>query len=296
MRKKQKIITLYNDADIYALKEIISITDEEDLNQFWEYVSASENSENPYLYAFLVSLYELATHFFSDSEGTFFEIILEQSNEAFYCTLWNRRIVEFIQHIWNRRNIEYRIRKKRITARLSKTALREKAYLNENERINYLLSPLSDRGEIRGPYRFMSVEDLTELRALAEDAGDYLGQALDIGITADVFIRIRSYFSLISVTLSYYEEIIQVASVMTEFSMMLNVHKEEFAALTTEKIMLIEGFVRNFQRWLQILFIDGGADVHFMDRSLRADMEMIRIMIDPGAYRKEENLESIFDF
>jgi hypothetical protein len=83
---------------------------------------------------------------------------------------------------------------------------------------------------------------------------------------------------------------------MIEFSIMINQHKETFSLFNTEQIELIEGFTHNFERWLHIVFIEGGADLHFMDRSLRADMEMIRLMITPPLEVSQEELDSIFDF
>jgi hypothetical protein len=77
---------------------------------------------------------------------------------------------------------------------------------------------------------------------------------------------------------------------------MINHYKEAFSKLNTNQIRLIAGFVGNFDRWLKILFIEGGAELNFMDRSLRADMEMIRHMIEPPVEGTEEELDAIFDF
>ena len=63
MRKKQKIINVFDDQSVYAVKHVISITDEEDLNQLWEYILAAHSQEESETYSFFVSLYELSERF-----------------------------------------------------------------------------------------------------------------------------------------------------------------------------------------------------------------------------------------
>ena len=83
---------------------------------------------------------------------------------------------------------------------------------------------------------------------------------------------------------------------MSEFSMMMNQNKEYFFKLNTDQIALIEGFVHNFERWLKVLFVHGGADISFMNRSMRADMETIHVMTHPTCELSSDNLDAIFDF
>jgi hypothetical protein len=45
MRKQQKIINLFGDMNIYAIKEVISIADEDDLNQLWEHITTHHTHE-----------------------------------------------------------------------------------------------------------------------------------------------------------------------------------------------------------------------------------------------------------
>lgn len=146
------------------------------------------------------------------------------------------------------------------------------------------------------PIPYMDSNDVIELSNAAKDMNEYLYVAQEIGFTAEAIIKIRTYFSRISVILNHYEEIEQIALIMTEFSMMINQYKEAFMELGTDQIRLIEGFAGNFERWINILFSEGGAKLNFMDRSLRADMEMIRLMIEPPIEATEEELNAIFDF
>lgn len=302
MREKQKIINLYNDGRIRAVKQVISIGDEEDLNQFWEYIGEFHTLEDTATYGFFVMLYQLSTQFLETHRGTFFEIIAERSDEASYFTVWNRLFVEFALNIWKNRTIDYRYDHKRVTLRLLKSTLDEitdHRRSREDEKIHALLSsvttvPKNTHSAV--PYEFIGNDDLKELIELTEDLSEMMYEVRKKGFDSAVFIRMRSLFSMISMILNYYPQIIDVATVMTEFSVMMSQHREAVSRMEEIQIALIEGFVHNFERWLRVLFVEGGAELHFMNRSLRADVEMIRHTLEPSEYADSDDLDAIFDF
>lgn len=301
MRKQQKVINLFNDGLIQSIKQVVSIGDEEDMNQFWEHIISIQASDSHETYAFFISLYELSSQFLMLHPTGFFEIIIEQSDEHYYFTVWNKEFVHFAHKHWEKRGLDYQSNDKRMTIRLSKSLLDEKKsekLAEDNARIDHFLATIQRSNPIKviPPYRFMDRDDIIELNDVAKDMNEYLYTAQEIGFSPEVLIRIRTYFSRISVILNHYEEIEQIAIVMTEFSMMINQYKEVFSQLSSDQIRLIEGFTRNFERWLTILFKEGGAELNFMDRSLRADMEMIRLMIEPPKAVTAEELDAIFDF
>lgn len=301
MRKQQKVINLFGDRFIHSIKQVVSIGDEEDLNQLWEHIMNVHSSDACETYAFFVGLYELSAQFLTMNPNGFFEIIIEQSDDNYYFTVWNKDFIHFARKHWKKRRLDYRFKNKRITIRLSKALLEDKKtekLVKDNSRIEHLLATVQHNETIKiiPPYSFMDREDVIELNDTAKDMIEYLYMAQEIGFTAESLIKIRIYFSRISVILNRYEEIEQVAIIMTEFSMMINQCKEAFSQLDTNQIQLIEGFAGNFERWLKILFLEGGAELNFMNRSLRADMEMIRLMIEPPVEVTEEELDAIFDF
>lgn len=301
MRKQQKVINLFEDKLIHSIKQVVSIGDEEDLNQLWEYIMGIHSSDASETYAFFISLYELSAQFLEMHQGTFFEIIIEQSDDKYYFTVWNKIFIHFARKHWKKRRLDYRFKNKRITIRLSKALLKDKKVeklAEENRRIDHFLATIQRSEAITPipPYTFMESDDVIELNDAAKDMNEYLYMAQQIGFTPEALVRIRTYFSRISVILNHYEEIEQIAIIMTEFSMMINYYKEAFSQLSTDQIRLIEGFTGNFERWLKILFMEGGAELNFMDRSLRADMEMIRLMIEPPVEVSDEELDAIFDF
>jgi hypothetical protein len=231
----------------------------------------------------------------------FFEIIIEQSDDNYYFTVWNKEFIDFSRKHLEKRRLDCQSNNKRITIRISKLLLNDKKaekQANDNTRIDHFLATIGRNEFIKPipPFTFMDRDDVVELKDIVKDMNEYLYMAEESGFTTEALVRIRTYFSRISVILNHYEEIEQIAIIITEFSMMINHYKEAFSKLNTNQIRLIAGFVGNFDRWLKILFTEGGAELNFMDRSLRADMEMIRHMIEPPVEGTEEELDAIFDF
>ncbi len=107
----------------------------------------------------------------------------------------------------------------------------------------------------------------------------------------------RSIFSLFCLTLSYYKKISPIAITISNFSNLINGNEDRFIKLTKLELMLIDGFIENIDTWLQTLFIKGGANLYFMDNSLKADFETIQEMILPQKNASEEiSLDDVFDF
>ncbi|MBL1243560.1 MAG: hypothetical protein COA39_004055 [Sulfurimonas sp.] len=56
------------------------------------------------------------------------------------------------------------------------------------------------------------------------------------------------------------------------------------------------GFIGNIDRWLKTLFIQGGADLNFMNNSIKVDYKTILQIIAPTACEENFDLDDIFDF
>ena len=90
MRQKQKVINLYQDSSIYSIKYVISIGNEEDLNQFWHYFHSEVSKDYKLLYRFISLMYAFTESLFKVHKNLFFELIIEQNEGVFYFTLWNK--------------------------------------------------------------------------------------------------------------------------------------------------------------------------------------------------------------
>lgn len=297
MRRQQKIINLFDDRTIYAVKQVISIGNEEDLNQLWEHISIYHAGLESQSYPFFVSLYELSERFLQSIPGIFFEIIVEQSDDYYYFTVWNKKFIPFVQHHWEKRGIEHLSDTKKITVRLPKPS-NDMKEATDMLRVTHLIETIRTPHHIvcLEPYTFIEQDDLHELLELADDLNLLLCEAIHHSFTQDTLIKMRSLFSMISLILNHYQEVEDMALIISEFSMMVNQNKEDFLNLSSEQIVLIEGFSHNFERWLKVLFIQGGAEIGFMNRSMRADMETIRSMTQPQLESSQIDLDAIFNF
>lgn len=302
MRRKQKIINLYHDKSIRSIKHVISIGNEEDLNQFWFYFDSEIKNDYILLYRFISLMYAFVSKLFEEDKDLFFELIIEQNDEFFYFTVWNNVVSKAMIHLLqeNKQDFEYIYNHKRVTVKLSKKVLQKHNEIRENEnnnRRNNLIAVLSkEKNIIQEPYTFLQAEDKEEILTLCEDMLDLMFQAKKIGFKNDVFIRLRSYLSVLSLHLTPYPQISNMVKLITEFSVLMNSNKDLFKDMSLDEMSLVEGFIHNLDRWANTLFVSGGADIYFMDSSLKADLQMIKMQILPLELEEEIDMDAIFNF
>lgn len=301
MRNKQKIINLYNDSSVQSIKHVISIGSEEDLNQFWHYFYSEVVNDYKLLYSFISLMYAFTSKLFEANKNLFFELIIEQNEDCFYFTLWNADISKAMTLFLDQRNkeCEYKIDKKRITVKILKELLlvHNETYDDQQKhRRKQLVTALTDdKPIVKLPYDFLEEEDRQEILKSCDDMSDIMYRAKNIGLKSDVTIRLRSCLSMFSLSLLPYSQVTQVSNIITEFSVLLNNHQVVFEQMSSSEVEMIEGFISNIERWTETLFVIGGADLHFMDSSLKADLGMIKMLIEPQE-EKEFELDDIFNF
>ena len=300
MRTQRKIINLYDDKNIFSIKHVISISNEEDLNQFWDYITCTQDSEHEVLNTFVSSFYNFALSYMDSDDAHFFEIILEENEDNFYFTLWNESISNLFEKYLSTTPTQFIYDGSRISIKLVKKDYdkkRQKQNLDDEIREQKLIKSVSQEQTIKciEPYTFISADDLDELLSLNDDMQDIAYQIKTHGINEHQFIKLRSTFSLFSFTLRYYDEVSKIATTVNNFLNLLNTSKDNFLALDSIELELIYGFTGNLDRWLNTLFVRGGADLHFMDNSIQADYETILQIISPSV-EEDFDLDDIFDF
>ena len=82
MRSERKIINLYDAKNISSVKHVVSIDSEDDLNQFWDYITSLEVFRHLYLHSFVSNFYNFALSYMAS----------EENDKVFYFTLWNEKI------------------------------------------------------------------------------------------------------------------------------------------------------------------------------------------------------------
>jgi len=286
LRKKRKLVNLYDDASIYSIKRVISIASEEDLNQFWDYLQNSSNATYELSLPFIRDFYNFTLSYLCSTEYQFFEIILEESEKSLYFTLWNKQIAFMFKKHIETSSFKYLHNSTRITVKLDKLKLQKKKQKKK-------IVTIPTRVE---PYTFLEAADLEELLKLTDDMKEVISNADPDGLVKEYFISLRSIFSIFCLTLRYYKEITLIANTITEFSNLINVNEEKFINLSPDELQLVTGFINNIDNWVQTLFIKGGADLHFMDNSLQADYKMISKIINPVEEENLLDLHDVFNF
>lgn len=301
MRTKKNIINLYEDKDINNIKQVISIANEEDLNLFWNFISDSDSSAHSLMYTFITQFYNFALNYMQNSDTEFFEIILEDTDKYFYFTLWNKKIsLLFKEHI-QKTSLSCLYHDNKLTIRLNKLKFQkniEKIYKKNEKRTEKLIQSVNVKEtiKVKEPYSFIESDDLEELLKLNDDMQELVFLLQQHSLTAEIFISLRSSVSLFCLTLRYYDKISPMSTIITDFSNLLNLHRNEFVGLDKNQLDLVCGFINNINRWLENLFIVGGADLYFMDNSMQADLDTISYMISPSKGFDTDDLDNIFDF
>ncbi len=301
MRKKQKVLNLFIEEPVSSIRHTFSIASEDDLDQCWDYFQRYHSESTNNLQEFIALFYEFSNHYITQHKNYFFELILEMNETHFFLTLRNKKVAQALYEQLKQKNIDYLFNTKRLSIRIDKCFkedIRAQIDQERNQKIIESVSRTKKVHELIPPFTFISQEDLQDLLALSEDLEDIFMICKKTGFVEKLFIRFRSCFSLFSLTLRSYPQLSNVATTITNFSALINIHQKRFSELTLDEITLIEGFVYTIQRWLKALFVEGGVALTFMDNSLKADVTMIENIISPKEIEEinEEELDAIFDF
>jgi len=302
MRTRQKIINLYQDSTIFSIKYVISIDSEEELNQFWHFVSYANRLTPELIHPFITQFYNFALSYITYEKAEFFEIILEESVDNFYFTLWNKKIALSFKKYIEKTSLEFIYNKNQISIKLEKLKLQKKIQKISSKNIQrekHLIKSVTKKKELKKlePYTFLEESDLEELLKLSEDLQELAANIKKNGLNHDTFISLRSVVSLFCTTLRYYDKIAPITTTLTHFSNLINQNREKFITLSSQELSLVSGFIANIDYWFQTLFIHGGADIYFMDNSMKADCKMIfKLTNNNKNIVKEINLEGIFNF
>ena len=289
MRTERKIINLYNDNKIFSMKYVISITTEEDLDQFWDFLNNLKDIKKEFIHEFTALFYNFSLSLVKSNKKNFFEIIIEESEKRFYFTLWNKKVALDLHKYFKKKKFKYLYNDNRISTRLKKRKKLEKK--NVDDKSNFT------KKEIVPKYTFINSDDLQELIQLSDDMQELMFQAKKTALTKDLFIALRSKFSLFALTLRYYNEITVMTTTLTDFSNLLNINQDKFINLNDSEIGLIQGFIYNIDNWLQTMFVNGGADLCFMDNSIKADYDMIaNIIFAEQTQLTAKDFDDMFDF
>lgn len=301
MKTKRKIINLFKDKDLLSIKYVVSISNEKELDQFWDFITISKSITDELMHTFLTQFYNFAISYIIEERVNFFEIIVEESEKYFYFTLWNKNVALIFKKYLSRTSLNFIYKDKRLTIKLDKLKFQEKRdrrKLKNSKREENLIKSVNSTNKLEiKPYTFLKKDDLNELLTLSDEMKTLMSQAMKVGLHLNICTSLRSRLSSLCLTLNYYDEVEQVAKTITAISNLLNKNISILMQISSIELELINGFINNIDTWIQTLFINGGADIYFMDNSIKADYKMIAQMISPSSFNEDKNsVDNIFDF
>ena len=280
----RKVINLFDDKSIKCHKTVFNITSEEDLYEWWEFHLESSLSENTKLINFVHALYRAISracesiNFKSRFQGGF-DIIYEYSLNSAYWTIWNEELAcEILKHTQSLQHIDSKQDEKKISFHLT---------LDQNET---LLTPLNRSGtpakKVNSTkklivYNFFDGDDFISLQELQEDLNDQLSSLHSTGfneITINYLLHDLNQYILI---LQHYTECHIITRALQELSYFMNEHKSIITNLDSTYVSLFEGLIVNIIHWFEALFINGIEKFETFDKSIEADVEIIKTMVAP---------------
>jgi len=288
MRKQQNTINLYQDQNIYSIKQVISITDEEDLNQFWDYLDSKKYTNNKYINKYLELFYNFTYTYIMNEDSKFFEVILEENDTNIYFTVWNKDVAILLNSYFMDSSMLYKYKNKKITINLNKHVTKKqitnisKEFNSINKKIiSSIPIPIQCSIESKPILKqnFMIQDDLNELISLNEKLQILLYITKQNGINSSTFITLRSTISMFDLTIKYYDQIKKFSHTINEFSIFLMHNTKKFLEINEKEFLILEHFINNIDLWVHKLFIEGGEYLNFMDRSIKNDFEQIKQMI-----------------
>jgi hypothetical protein len=309
-KKSRKVINLFNDRSIQGFKVVFNINDEDDLTDFWSYffdMQTTFSESRELIDDILKLIFEHASFILREHEGITFDIIVEQSDIAVYFTVWNLEFAERylentykeIHHLFNGARISYKVEKTECelpTSGIKKPILEEptpKEIELPSQEEESTTQEDTDNVKI---HTFIVEEDLSDIKDYGERLEEIAYYLKSKGLNRDTISTYSANISNIANTLEGYPEAAFMSTILKELAVSMNSKQDEILAFGDDIILLLEGFVFDFNRWFDVLFFAGGEPFTFLDATLETNLSTIKQFIDPQEDEGDEELDDIFDF
>lgn len=272
--------------EFFAYETSFFINSAKALDEFWSYLVFRLNIESrSTIYERLTRLYNILSNFrYSMDQGV--EIRLQETSN-YYCFSINSPIEAIIPMIVDRLE-EYRF-----------------PYRYDQNELRYTIDKRSDAEMTtyehiaKAPYSFLVPDDLDDISNAIErllDNANIESPQLSI----EEIHAFRTAFSYISSILKFYSELIIVANVIAELSVILSLHHEAILREQATHRVFLYSVMTNLSQWFTTLFIKGGEELDYMNASFQADLDQIKMALnlydDVYADNASCDLDDIFDF
>lgn len=269
----------------YAYSTTFYLDSESALDDLWSYVIFRLNIENSeYTYDRFARLYNFLCKFKkSMSIAHSIEIILSESSEKYYIS------VKTDNHMFLNK----------FTTRLSAMSF---SYVQDHDFLEYDIDKRMAVKTVKKTtydYSFVSKDDIYDMSNILERMQDKNYEQVGSDFTKSELNEYRTTFSYYSSYLKAYPEFITVNNIIAELSVILSLYSTECLESGSDFRLLLKTFLNNIIFWQDKLFLEKDENIDFMDNSLKADLEQIKITLNLYDDAQDDSvcsLDDIFDF
>jgi CheY-like chemotaxis protein len=295
--------------EVYARQFNFFIADDDELSEFWEYylLDSAERSEE--LSDAIRTIYALAS--IGLKLRAKLQIIVEESMDKMYVTLAgiesiDAKIIKLIM-MKNPSVTDYKLEESKFCIRLERPRISEPVNIIYEAPAPAVVAPASPQTpnstytavyEESHVYDYMDDEDLMDIK---EYVGKLNSLMLIVGgeIESHEVDEINNNLQHISRIASGYTDSYAIGRALAMMGRAIMNHNDLFMGKAADLAPMCAAFGRDLSTWIQMIFVDGTTNVHYMDDTIIANaqtIEGILTMDDTAANGADENLDDIFDF
>lgn len=298
--------------EIFSRKLLFYIQNDDELAEFWEYYLLYSSQRSESLSDAIRTIYALAS--IGLKVKTKLQIIVEESMETMFITLVglddiDAKIVKLIM-AKNPTVTDYIIRDGKISIRLKRPDIEQSAVTSNDEIaavaavtpvVSATAAPVSTykaTEEKIQVYDYMEEEDLMDLK---EFVGKLNSLMMVVGgeIEHHEVDEISNSLQQISRICSGYTDSYNIGNTLAAMGRAIAGHRDLFMIKAGDLAPMCAAFGRDLKSWIELIFVEGASDVHYMDDTIIANAKMIEnilTMNDVDHADAAEDLDDIFDF
>ena len=295
---------------IYNRNTKFMIQSEDGLSEFWEFFLLTNETKYDDLSDVIRTLFSIAdTQVRLDISS---EIYIEESDDNQYFTLTHiDRLPEMVLELILKKNsppCEYKIKNDKISFELNKvsTVIEEPVYdnidiaqeLDAQEDMVMPIDTASYESKELTVYDYIDEDDMIDLEEYSGKLSSLMLVAGSADITVEEIGEITSYLDKIGSILSTYTEVYAISKALTELSIDMSAHINEFIENAEALGPMCKAFSNDMSSWIHMSFHTGAPSEDFMNDTIVVNSQTIGSMLkmndEPAG--GDEEFDDIFDF
>ncbi|MHB8100552.1 MAG: response regulator transcription factor [Sulfuricurvum sp.] len=301
-------VNLYTQ-EVYSRQFNFFIGNDDELSEFWEYYLLDSSDRNEKLSDAIRTIYALAS--IGIKMGANLQIIVEQSIEHMYITLVGMEAIDakFIKLIMAKNPTvrDFKTDPGRFTVRLAQVE-KEIIPVVVTKAVEQAPVPIAVPQEtpatymadvvVTQVYDYMDAEDLMDLK---EYVGKLNSLMMVVGgeIEAHEVEEISYNLQNISRIATGYTDSYPIGQALASMGSVISNYTQLFMDKSNDLAPMCAAFGRDLSNWIQLIFVEGATNVHYMDDTIIANAQMIESILTMdvvGTSDAVECLDDIFDF